>query len=546
MKLARVCLFLTGIFFLQPSPAAAQHHDHPEGDPERLGTVNFPISCTAEAQKQFNRAMSVLHSFWYAKAEKEFRMAAEKDPACAMAYWGIAMSQYRVLWEFPGPAELKTGREAIAKAKGLNAKTERERDFIAALDAYFGGPETADAATRAQNYERAMASLHQKYPKDSEAGMFYALTLLRNGLPPDKTYANQKKAGAIAEIAFRAQPDHPGAAHYVIHSYDYPPLADRALGAARRYAKIAPDSPHALHMPSHIFTRMGLWDESIRSNADSAAAGRKYDWPGEELHAMDYLMYAHLQRGEDGKAGALLASPPSVKLGDPSAFAGFFARAAMPARYALERNQWKEAASLEPPPNLFPGGRYAWTEATFTFARGLGAARSGQVAKAREVIGQLESAHKALLDNKEPYWANQVDIQRQIVTAWLAFAEGKNEEAVAKMRAAADAEDATDKHPVTPGAIRPARELLGDMLVEMKRGAEALPEFEAVLKAAPRRLNALYGAGRSAELAGNTAKAGEYYAMLVDLTRDGDGTRAELAAAREFLSKHPKAQASRE
>jgi hypothetical protein len=543
MKFARLCLFLAGTFVLQPLPVDAQHHDHPEGGPEKLGTVNFPVSCTPAAQKQFNRAMSMLYSFWYAKAEKEFRAVAEKDPACAMAHWGIAMSQYRLLWEFPGAEELKTGRAAITKAKELAAKTQRERDYIAALDAYFGDSEKTDSATRAQNYERAMAGLHGRYPKDSEAGMFYVLTLLRNGLPPDKTYANQKKAGAIAEKAFRAQPDHPGAAHYVIHSYDYPPLADRALEAARRYAKVAPDVPHALHMPSHIFTRLGLWDESLQSNLDAAAAARKYVWPGEELHAMDYLMYAYLQRGEDGKAGALLSSLPPVKLGEPSAFAGFFARAAMPARYALERKQWGEAANLEPPPNVFPGGRYAWTEATFTFARGLGAARSGQLAKARAAITHLESAHKALVENKELYWSGQVDIQRQIVVAWLAFAEGKIEEAIAGMRAAAEAEDATDKHPVTPGAIRPARELLGEMFVELKRGAEALVEFEAVLKAAPRRLNALYGAGRAAELAGNTVKASEYYAKVLELTREGDGARAEVTAARRFLAKHPRAQA---
>jgi hypothetical protein len=542
MKRARVCLFLMALFVVL-LPAAAQHHDHREGDPARLGKVSFAISCTPAAQAQFNRAMAMLHSFWYAKAEKEFRAVADTGPACAMAHWGVAMSQYRLLWEYPGAKELKAGQAAIARAKELRAKTARERDYIAALDAYYRDDQ-ADSSTRAKNYEKAMAGLHRRYPNDPEAGMFYLLTLLRYGLPPDKTYANAKKAGAIAEKVFQAQPDHPGAAHYVIHSYDYPPLAERALVAARRYAKVAPDVPHALHMPSHIFTRLGLWDESVQSNLDSAAAARKYAWPGEELHAMDYLMYAYMQMGEDRKAEALLSSPPPVALGEPSAFAGFFARAAMPARFLLERNDWAEAAKLEVPPGIFPGGRYAWTDATFIFARGLGAARSGQPAKARDAIAQLEVAHKTLLENKEPYWAGQVDIQRQIVAAWLGFAEGKPQDAVAKMRAAADAEDATDKHPVTPGAIRPARELLGEMLLELNREAEALPEFVSVLKAAPRRFNALYGAGHAAELAGNAGKASEYYAMLVELTREGDGTRAELAAAREFLAKH-RAQASR-
>lgn len=544
MRLFRVFFPFLAVFVLCPA-AAAQHHDHPEGDPERLGTVEFPVSCTPAAQQQFNRAMAMLHSFWYAKAEKEFRAVAEKDPACAMAHWGVAMSQYRLLWEFPGAEELKIGGAAVARAKELGAKTRRERDYIAALDAYYGDSDKTDNATRATNYERAMADLYRRYPDDLEAGMFYALTLLRNGLPPDKTYANQKKAGAIAERAFRRLPEHPGTAHYVIHSYDYPPLADRALEAARRYAKVAPDVPHALHMPSHIFTRLGLWDESVQSNLDSAAAARKYEWPGEELHAMDYLMYAYLQKGEDRKAAALLSALPPVQLGEPSAFAGFFARAAMPARYALERNRWDEAAKLDVPPNVFPGGRYAWTEATFAFARGLGAARTGQSATARAAIAQLESAHQTLVENKEPYWAGQVDIQRQIVAAWLALAESKPEEALKMMRAAADAEDATDKHPVTPGAIRPARELLGEMLLEMKRPAEALPEFEAVLKAAPNRFRALYAAGRAAELAGDLAKASEYYARLMDLTREGDGARAELTAAREFLAKHPPASALR-
>ena len=544
MRFVRV--FFPFLVVLALCPASmAQHHDHPGGDPERLGTVNFPISCAPAAHEQFNRAMAMLHSFWYAKAEKEFRAVAEKDPACAMAYWGVAMSQYRLLWEFPGAEELRNGRAAIAKAKELGAKTQRERDYVAALDAYYRDSDKTDNATRAKNYERAMADLYRRYPDDLEAGMFYALTLLRNGLPPDKTYANQKKAGAIAERAFQRLPEHPGTAHYVIHSYDYPALADRALEAARRYAKVAPDVPHALHMPSHIFTRLGLWGESVKSNLDSAEAARKYDWPGEELHAMDYLMYAYLQKGQDGKAADLLASLPAVKLGEPSAFAGFFARAAIPARYALERNRWDEAAKLDVPPNVFPGGRYAWTEATFAFARGLGAARSGQLDKARAAITHLESAHKTLLESKEPYWAGQVDIQRQIVAAWLTLAEGEPEDALARMRAAANAEDATEKHPVTPGSIRPARELLGEMLVELKRGAEALPEFEAALKAAPGRFNALYGAGRAAELAGNTAKASQYYTMLMELASEGDGARAELTAAREFLAKHSPALPSR-
>ncbi|HEV8383601.1 MAG TPA: hypothetical protein VGQ11_01925 [Candidatus Acidoferrales bacterium] len=543
LRLLSLAVFLAALSFC---PAMAQEHQHPAGDPEKLGQVSFPVSCSPAAQQPFNRAMAMLHSFWYARAEQEFRAVAEKDPACAMAHWGVAITHYRLLWEYPSADDLAAGAAAIQKAETAGAKTERERDFIAALKMYYEDADKIDRDTRAAKYEKAMESLFAKYPEDPEAGLFYSLTLLRYGAPPDKNYTKPQKAGAIAEKVFRAQPNHPGAAHYVIHSYDYPPLAARALNAAREYGKIAPDAPHALHMPSHIFTRLGLWDESIGSNAASAAAAQKHNLPGDELHAMDYLMYAYLQKGQDRKAAELLASMPPVKLGEPAAFAGFFARAAMPARYVLERKRWADAAKLEAPANLFPGGRWTWAEATFIFARGLGAARSGQPAMARESITKLANAQKTLLENKEPYWANQVDLQRQIVSAWLAFAEGKGDEALKMMRAAADAEDVTDKHPVTPGSILPARELLGEVLLELKRPADALPEFETVLKAAPARFNAIYGAGRAAQLAGNDAKARDYFAKLVQLGRDADSERAELTAAKNFLATNAKTGASRE
>lgn len=546
MRLARLLLFIVFLGAISLWPAAAQHHEHPAGDPEKLGQVSFPISCSPAVQQPFNRAMAMLHSFWYAKAEQEFHAVGEKDPSCAMAYWGVAMTHYRLLWEFPSAEDLVAGTAAIQKAAATGAKTERERDFIAALKSYYDDVDKNDRDARAAKYEKAMESLFAKYPEDFEAGMFYALTLLRNGLPPNKNYTGPKKAGLIAEKAFRALPSHPGAAHYVIHSYDYPPLAERALDAARVYAKVAPDVPHALHMPSHIFTRLGLWDESISTNLASAVAARKYSWPGEELHAMDYLMYAYLQKGQDRKAADLLASLPAVKLGEPSAFAGLFARAAMPARYVLERKRWADAAKLEVPDNLFPGGRYAWAEAVFAFARGLGAARSGQPAIARESLTKLAGAQKTLIENKESYWAKQVDIQRQIVSAWLRLAEGKKEEALTQMRAAADAEDATDKHPVTPGAILPARELLGEMLLELKRPADALPEFETVLTGAPNRFNALYGAGRAAQLAGDDTKTTKYFTKLVQLGREADTDRAELTEAKKFLSSSAKARASRQ
>jgi len=298
-------------------------------------------------------------------------------------------------------------------------------------------------------------------------------------------------------------------------------------------------------MPSHIFTRMGYWDESIQSNLASAAAAHTYNAGGDELHAMDYLMYAYLQTGQDRKAAALLAALPNLKAQDPAAFAGYFARAAMPVRYALERSAWAEAVRLETPPNIFPGGRYAWTEATFTFARGLGAARTGQLPAARAAAAQLETAYRTLLENNETYWAGQVDIQRGIVTAWLAHAEGKSDEALKVLRAAAEAEDLAGKHPVTPGPVRPARELLGEMLLEVKRPTEALAEFETVLQGSPGRFHALYGAGHAARLAGNNAAASDYYTKLVELCREADSSRAELTTARSFLAKNPKAQALR-
>jgi tetratricopeptide (TPR) repeat protein len=330
-------------------------------------------------------------------------------------------------------------------------------------------------------------------------------------------------------------PEHPGLAHYIIHSYDFPPLAERGVEAARRYAKIAPDSPHALHMPSHIFTRLGLWDDSIASNLDSAAAGRKYNWPGEELHAMDYLVYAYLQQGRDAKAREIQAAMPTVKAGEPSMFAGLFARAAIPARYVLERRRWADAAALEIPAGVFPGGRYAWTEANFHFARALGAAHIGKLDAARQAIAALEAAHKALLEANERGWAAQVEVQRLTAVAWLELKQNHTESALKLMREAADREDAMDKHPVTPGALTPARELLAEMLLELKRPAEAVREYETVLAGSPGRFHALYGAGHAAQLAGDAAKAKGYFRKLVENCQKADTERSELREARAVM-----------
>ena len=511
-------------------------HEHPAGEPEKLGKVNFPVSCDAAVQPQFNRAVAMLHSFWYEKAIEEFAAIAKKDPACSMAYWGIAMALYHPIWEAPGPAALKQGSEAVAKAKLAVPKTARERDYITAIETFYKDSDKMDHRTRALAYEKAMGQLHARYPDDREAAIFYALALQGSASPTDKTYTNQKKAGAILEKIFAEQPNHPGVAHYIIHAYDYPPLAGQALNAARSYAKIAPDSPHALHMPSHIFTRLGLWQESIESNLASEAAAQKYKAPGNELHAKDYLVYAYLQGAQDRAAKNVIEAAPPPLQEDPQYFNGLYATGTMAPRYAVERHQWAEAAALTIPPNIFPGGRYAWAEANIHFARALGASHIGDTDSAKKELQQLESLRDTLVQTNEKYWADQVEIQREVATARVTLAEGNQQEALQQMRHAAEHEDSTDKHPVTPGVILPARELLGEMLLELKEPAEALVEFEGTLRTAPNRYNALSGAARAAKLSGNNEKAKAYYAKLLTICDHADGDRPELRDARSFLA----------
>jgi hypothetical protein len=517
-----------------PTTEAAQHQ-HPAGEPGKLGKVNFPVSCDAALQTQFNGAVAMLHSFWYEKASAAFAEIAERDPACGMAYWGIAMSYYHPIWEAPGPAALKQGWAAVTKAKSAAPKTQREQDYVAAIESFYKDSDQLDHHTRALAYEKAMEQLQARYPDDREAAIFYALALLGTAPPPDKTYANQRKAGAILEKVFAEQPEHPGVAHYLIHSYDYPPLAERGLEAARRYAKIAPDSPHALHMPSHIFTRVGLWQESIESNLASAAAAQKFNAPGNELHAKDYMVYAYLQGAQDREAKKLIETAPPPVPSDPQYFNGLYATGTMAARYAVERHRWTEAAALTVPPNIFPGGRYAWTEANIHFARALGAAHLGDSDAVRKSLQQLATLRDTLIQVSEKYWADQLDIQRETATAWLTLAEGKREEALRQMRSAADHEDRTDKHAVTPGVIVPARELLGEMLLELKQPVQAVVEFEATLRTAPNRFNALSGAARAARLSGDDAKAKSYYAKLLAMCDHADGDRPELRDARSLL-----------
>jgi tetratricopeptide (TPR) repeat protein len=544
MKLSRFFLgvSLTMLLFpLMPKAQEPEQHKHEMG--EKLGRVNFTVSCNSAAQQQFNRAVALLHSFWYEEAEKAFVEVTKIDPKCGIGYWGIAMSFYHPVWSPPVAAELQNGSAAVQKANLIGARTQREKDYIGAIEAFYKDADKMDHRTRALAYEKAMERVYLRYPKDHEAAVFYALALLGTALPTDKTYANQKKAGEILNRVLMSEPEHPGVAHYLIHSFDYPALAPLALAAARSYAKIAPSSPHALHMPSHIFTRLGLWQESIVSNIASADAARNYTakmHPGaaafDQLHAMDYLAYAYLQTAQDAKAKAIVDALSPMSKVDVNAVAAAYAFAAIPARYAIERHRWSDAAGLKVHPATFPWDSFPYAEAIIYFARSLGASRSGDTARASEDIERLNSIQKSLAGAKENYWAAQVEIQRRAAAAWLAHAEGKQEEALQLMRSAADLEDSTEKHPVTPGPIVPARELLGDLLLELRRPQQALKEFEASLLGSPNRFNGLYGAARAAELSGDREKAGNLYTRLATLGERSDGTRPELRAAKVFLA----------
>ncbi len=532
---------------LTVNAVAQEQHQHAVGDPGKLGHVNFANSCAPSVQPQFQQAVAMLHSFWYDEAGRQFQSVANTDSQCAIAWWGVAMTKWHPLWEprGPGKGEMDIGANAIQKANSISATTkitERERQFITALGAFYGDYAKIDHTDRVLAYEKKMEVLHEAYPADEEATVFYALALLGSAgsLSPDKTHTRQKKAGALLEPIFAADPNHPGAAHMIIHAYDYPDLAERALPAARAYAKIAPESAHALHMPSHIFTRLGLWQESIDSNLASAEAAHKYHLPGDELHAKDYLVFAYLQTGQDAKAHEVFHDNRLPDDADMSRFQGIFSAVAMPARYALERRQWAEAAAL-PESSGLPVGRYAWANATVYYARALGALRTGKTDQARQEIAKLEAEHKTLSDLKEDYWANQVAIQKAIASAWLSFAEGKQSEGIQQMRAAVALDDAADKHPVTPGSIIPPRDLLGQMLIETKQPAEALAEYEKLLVREPNRFAALYGIGYSAQLAGQTEKAREAYSKLIRMTQSDE--RVQVREARAFLTSQDRKQA---
>jgi len=547
MRPSRIFLAASLSVFLSPFTTNAQEtHQHKHEMGERLGRVNFAVSCNKAAQQQFNRAVAWLHSFEYEEAEKAFSEVTVTDPRCGMGYWGIAMSNYHPLWAPPTMAQLQKGSSAIEKAKLAGARTQRERDYIAAIEVFYQASDKLDHRARTFAYSESMAQLHQRYSSDSEAGVFYALTLIATGMmSQDKSYAREKKAARILNRVLAREPQHPGVTHYLIHSNDYPALAHLALPAARSYAKIAPASAHAQHMPSHIFTRLGLWQEAIDSNLGAEASAKAFAvrnrmsgvWD-EQFHAMDYLAYAYLQGAQDKQARGVLDELNRIPKAEPETFKVAYAVAAIPARYALERRRWDEAAKLTLPAlGGFPWASFRWAEANIHFARAIGAARTGDNASARQDVEKLSAIREALIVAKGDYdWATQVEIQRRAASAWLAHAEGKQEEALKLMRSAADLEDSTEKHPVTPGAILPARELLGELLLELRQPQAALKEFEASLLVSPNRFNGLYGAAKAAELSGDRKKAEAFYAKLTVLGQRSDGKRPELQAAKVFLA----------
>jgi tetratricopeptide (TPR) repeat protein len=534
------------VLCLATTVAAQEEHQHHHPVNEQIGDVRFRTSCSPPAQRQFKRAVAWLHSFEYDEAARAFQEVERLDSTCGMAQWGVAMSFHHPLWAPPTRDELARGRSAAERASALGAGTPREREYIDAIGSFYRNYENLDHPTRAAAYERAMQSIYKRYPGDIEAGIFYALALNSTALtksPIDKTYTKQKQAAEILNRVLRFAPRHPGVAHYLIHSYDYPQLARFALAAARQYSKIAPSSAHALHMPSHIFTRLGYWDDAIASNLRSEAAAKSYAarnhlkgaWD-EQLHAMDYLAYAYLQRGRDKEARVVLAQLKAIRKTDPENFKCAYSFAAIPARWALERRQWTDAADLTVQPADFPWARFRPGEAITWFARAIGAARAGRIEQARADVEKLAALQQEIASVRDGYdWATQVAVQHKAAAAWVAKAEGQTERARQLMQSAADLEDSTDKHPVTPGAVVPARELLGEMLLELNQPAEAFREFVKSLAESPNRLNALYGAARAAELAGDSRNAAHYYQKLVAQSVATEDQRPEVKRARAYL-----------
>src|SRR5947207_6151270 len=506
------------------------------GDLRAAGKVDFPISCTPAIQSEFARGVALLHSVFYQEARRAFSSVAEQDPKCAMAQWGIAMTWWHPIWTPPNADEMKAGKAAIDQAMKMETKTDRERGFIAALNVYYNTPDNpapgpvgqschgpVGPRARVAAYENAMHQLYEKHPKDFEVETFYAFAVLAVGYatPMDATLSKQLEAAAMLEKLWKQNPNHPGVVHYLIHCYDYPALAERGLVAARSYGSIAPWVPHALHMPSHIFTRLGMWEESIAANRSSADASRAYAatrhrdaTEAEELHALDYMAYSYLQEGQDAKAKEIVDFVSTVRETNPELeFSAAYALAAIPARYALERNAWSEAATL-PVPELPHWSSFPCFEGLIEYSHALGRAHTGDLVGARKAMDRMRQLRDATADPKFDYFKRQLDLQMQAASAWVAYGDGMKEDAVDLLRRAADAEDILGKHPVSPGALVPAREQLGALLLTLKRPKEAQREFEAALKIYPGRFRGLYGRAQAAGQNGEKEKAHQYYAKL--------------------------------
>ena len=507
---------------------------------QQFGTAVFEVTCSEKTKKDFNLAIELLHSFEYDEAEKVFAKVLDEDPSCAMSYWGIAMCNFHALWTPPTADELKKGMMAITIARSLQT-TKRESAYIEAIASFYTDADTKDHRSRCLEFEKGMEKIYNDYPNDKEAAIFYSLSLVAAADPADKTFAKQKKAGAILNSIYPNEPNHPGIVHYLIHAYDYPELAEQGLAAARKYASVAPSSSHALHMPSHIFTRLGLWDECIQSNMASVisaqcyaqSAGIKGHWD-EELHGLDYLVYGYLQKGENDSAKKYWDYLNSIQEVSPTNFKVAYAFAAIPSRYLLENKMWPQAAKLELSPKNFQWEEYPWQEAIVHFTKALGAIHTRNLAAAQDQLKILNRLRNTLLNQKDDYKANQVAIQIKSIEAWLKFREGEKEEASSLMQLAAEMEDKTEKHPVTPSEVIPARELLADMLLEMNRPAEALQQYKSNLLTHPNTFNSLYGAGVAAEKQGDIKMANAYFQQLSTVVGSAKSNRKEMEKVRSY------------
>lgn len=540
MTIFRFILVLVFVLLLQNS-AFAEAEKEAKAAQDSLGVVEFQTSCRDAVAADFNRAVALLHHMMYKQAEQVFTEITEKDPDCAMGYWGLSMTQVHPLWAPPSKEEIARGLFAVKTAQSKNPPTEREQAYITAIQGFYEGFETKDHPTRIAIWEEGQKKVMESNPDDVDAAALYALSHLATAPKADKTYAHQKASGAILEELYIKAPEHPGVFHYTIHAYDNPALAEKAVPIARDYDKLAPDVPHALHMPSHIFVRLGMWPEVIDWNIRSANAAKRQSPPDavslHYAHAADYLIYSYLQKGQDQKAMKVLAELNRIANYQDS-FASAYGVAGAQARYPLERMQWADAASMETRTHKdFNWDKYPQYEAITYFGRGIGAARSGNVESAEQDLAKLNSLYEATVKSGDKYWSVIVDSQRKSVEAWIEYAKGNNQEALAMMEKAAGIEDSVDKHPVTPGAILPARDLLGDMLIDMDKPAMALVAYEKSLQISPNRFYSLYGAGYAAELSGNSEKATKYYQELINLAANADSPRPRVDKAKEYLSK---------